>query len=151
MLKTIAHITVSILILILTIGISINKHYSNGKLFSWSVLGDAETCDTGINEICEMQNMPDNCETHKIKVTSENTDTSCSCEDSSEYLHFEADYTVPEKINIGNVSQPEITLYSNSIFTNQTNILHTQNQTFGSGKQKLKIPDFTSLYQVFIC
>ncbi|NOZ35486.1 MAG: hypothetical protein GXO80_09345 [Chlorobi bacterium] len=151
MLKTIAHITVSILILILTIGISINKHYSNGKLFSWSVLGDAETCDAGINEVCEMQNMPNNCETHKMQVTPENTNTSCSCEDTSEYLHFDTDYTVPEKINADNVFQQEITLFINSTVAVQTNFFRTQNQTFGSGKQKLKIPDFTSLYQVFIC
>ncbi len=151
MLKTISHIIISGLIFILTIGISINKHYSNGKLFSWSVLGEAETCDAGINEICEMQNMPLNCEMHKNQFTETNSDTSCSCEDSFEYLHFEADYTLPEKINIANVSQQEITLYSNSIFTNQTNILHNQNQISETGKYKQKIPDFTVLFRIFRC
>ncbi len=152
MIKTASHIIFSALFLILTVGVSINKHYSNGKLYSQSFFGEAETCDTGINEVCEMQNMPAECEMHNIVEKNKQKKDLCSCEDTTEYLHFDANFTIPEKLIIKNVDNNETNIISMYLVSFYNSFLSGDYILIvKTDKSLLKIPDFTSLLQVFRC
>ncbi len=153
MIKTASHIIFSVLFLVLTVGVSINKHYSKGKLYSQSFFGEAETCDAGINEVCEMQNMPAECEMHNIVEKNKQKKDLCSCEDTSEYLHFDANFTIPEKLIIKNIDNNEtniISMYLVSFYNNLLSGDYILNKN--TGNSLLKKPDTTSsLLQVFRC
>ena len=63
--KKFLYISFAIIFSLLTIGILINKHYSEGELFSFALIGDADSC-------CDV---PCDC-----------------CDDESEMIQFAADY-----------------------------------------------------------
>jgi len=44
MIKKISHILLALLLLVSTSGVSIHKHFSNGKLFSTAIFGKAKSC-----------------------------------------------------------------------------------------------------------
>jgi len=150
MLKTISHITLSILVFALSVGITISKHYSNGKLYSYSVIGDAESCMATETEACTMPDMAEKCEMHNNEQEN-NLQTSCSCEDKLEYLHFDADYTVSEKLKISNIYETQIALFAAILFVNYSNLSIKQIRTTDTRFSVLKIPDFPSFFQVFRC
>ncbi len=52
MVKKTIHILVIVLLLISTIGVTINKHYSDGELFSIALFGEAESCCEGPCDCC---------------------------------------------------------------------------------------------------
>ena len=64
-LKRILHILFATVFTILTVGVTLNKHYSNGDLFSIALFGEAESC-------CEV---PCDC-----------------CDEETEVIQFVADY-----------------------------------------------------------
>ncbi|MCF6184452.1 MAG: hypothetical protein L3J56_07480 [Bacteroidales bacterium] len=152
MIKTISHIIFSVLFLALTVGISINKHYSNGKLYSQSFFGEAEKCNMNEDGICDMQNMPVTCEIHKQQTDKNEAQSTCSCEDSSEYVHFNAHYTVPEKLAVNNTPEREMPPFYNFLFRNNNNLfLNNYIPKINFGNILSVIPDKTSLFQVFKC
>jgi hypothetical protein len=53
MLNKILHISISILLVTVTTGITINKHYSGGKLYSFSITGKAQSCCETDCNCCE--------------------------------------------------------------------------------------------------
>jgi len=52
-LKQASHIIISLLLIVATSGITVHKHYSGGKLFSVSVIGDAKSCCENACPFCE--------------------------------------------------------------------------------------------------
>jgi len=67
-LRKTAHIFITLTLLVLTVGLTINKHYCGSQLVSVSLLGDIDPC-------CDMQ---DGC-----------------CHDDTEIYKLAADYTFP--------------------------------------------------------
>ncbi|HEC43463.1 MAG TPA: hypothetical protein ENI20_11600 [Bacteroides sp.] len=67
MLRKIGHIVVSAILLLATVGLTIDKHYCDTRLVSISILGDTETC-------CDME---DGC-----------------CHDESDTFLLTTDYTI---------------------------------------------------------
>lgn len=51
--KKIFSIGLGLLLVISTIGVTINKHYSGGKLFSYSLFGEADSCCEVNCECCD--------------------------------------------------------------------------------------------------
>ena len=152
MIKTISHIILSALFFVLTVGLSINKHYSNGKLYSQSFFGEAESCDADADQVCTMQDMTKECEIHK-KNEITNSEQDCSCEDTSEYIHFDADYVVPEKLQLNKVvSEHNIIMYQiASVLDNINTLFHKQTNYLDAGNSSPNVPDRLSLFQVFRC
>jgi hypothetical protein len=74
-LKKILHISFAFVFTVLTVGITINKHYSDGKLFSVALYGEAEAC---CDEPCEC------------------------CDDESNIIQFTADYLFSAKYDLDN-------------------------------------------------
>ena len=50
--KKLFHIAFPLTFLLLTVGVTISKHYSNGKLFSTALYGPAESCCEGECDCC---------------------------------------------------------------------------------------------------
>ncbi len=136
----------------LSIGININSHYSKGKLYSVSLYGEPETCEAGENEVCEMQKMTDDCEIHEKKDTESNTGSEC-CEDTSEYLHFNTDYTVPEKLKLSKTTVEKNTtvFFAGFILAKINTSFHTQINCSNIGISPPTILNNPSLFQVFRC
>ena len=44
MTRKILHISISVILLVATTGITVSKHYAGGKLFSVSITGEAKSC-----------------------------------------------------------------------------------------------------------
>ncbi len=151
MIKTIPHIMLSLMFFVLTVGISINKHYSNGELYSQSFFGEAEVCGMDDNEACEMQDMSKTCKTHKVISDETKTQSSCSCEDKSEYLHFDVDYVISEKLKINNIKESQVVLLASIIFFNYSIISEDKVQYVDTSTSVLKTQDFPSFFQVFLC
>ncbi|MCF6364821.1 MAG: hypothetical protein L3J35_01320 [Bacteroidales bacterium] len=153
MLKAISHIIISILVLFLSIGITVSKHYSNGKLYSQSVFGEAESCESAESEVCEMQNTAMQCEMHNEQNENNNTEQSCSCEDTSEYLYFDAIYTVAEKLTLNPIYKNSTVFFTSNIIE-ISSIETNRNTQFQFSNRKmpgLKTQDFASLFQIFRC
>ena len=148
MIKTVSHIILSVLILILSVGVTISTHYSNGMQYSKSLFGDAEKCNMAEAEDCTMQDMMLECELHNKNESKKN---SCSCEDSSEYIHFDANYTVAKKIKVEDIFETQILFFEVSNFINYSYIPNTQIQNFDIGTSPPNTKEFALLYQVFKC
>ena len=63
--KKILHVSFAFVFTVLTVGITINKHYSGGELFSFALYGESDSC---CDEPCDC------------------------CDDESEVIQFTADY-----------------------------------------------------------
>ena len=93
--RRIANILTTVVFLISFIGIQVNKHYSQGKLYDVSVFNEAESC-CDISEMCEIENMGvGQCE-HKS-----NHDLSCKTTTEVFKLH---DNFISEKYSSPNIS-----------------------------------------------
>ena len=151
MIKKISHIILSALFFVLTVGISINKHQASRKLNTQSVSSNVKECSCSVDGKCKMSGMPMKC---KIAIKShKKINTSCSCKDTSEYIHFGAVYVVTEKLQLNKVvSEHNIIIYQiASGFDNFNTLFHKQTNYRNIGKSPPKIPDFTSLFQIFRC
>lgn len=86
LIKKLLHITLTILLIVSTMGLTINKHYSNDKLFSTSIFFEAEAC-------CEI---PCGCcddESVLIKVENDYLSSSLEIEDISFVYLFDSKLT----------------------------------------------------------
>ena len=63
MLKKSVHIIISLILLVSTSGLTISRHYSMGKLFDVSLIGEADHCCTVPCDCCK-----DEFEFHKLEV-----------------------------------------------------------------------------------
>ena len=54
-LKRISYILFAGIFALLTLGITINKHYSGGKLFSVTIFSEPESCCNGVCQSCEVE------------------------------------------------------------------------------------------------
>jgi len=152
MIKTIPHIILSLMFFVLTVGISINKHYSNGELYSQSFFGEAEVCGMDDNEACEMQDIPEACKTHKVFSDETKSQSSCSCEDTSEYLQFDVDYVISEKLTINTTFEKEISIIYSFLIENSIQLsLYNSFQKRNFGNCQPKNLNKTSFFQVFRC
>ena len=52
-LKKIAHILFVAVFTVLTVGITVNKHYSGGELFSFAIFGEPESCCADVCNCCD--------------------------------------------------------------------------------------------------
>ena len=74
----IVNILVSVIFLLSFVGVQINKHYSNGKLYSVAIFNEAESCCEAV-ESCHID--------HKTTNHAESSDNeNCSCNNETEYL-----------------------------------------------------------------
>lgn len=89
MTKKAIHIVLSLLLIISTTGITINIHYSGGKLFSIAFWTDADKC-------CEI---PCDC-----------------CADATSYLQLDADYLQTSTIELQNIYEEDIIVSDIFIF-----------------------------------
>lgn len=151
MLKTISHITFSVLLFTLSVGITVSKHYSNGKLYSQSIFGEAESCNTSDNETCSVGKMCMKCEMNFKSEQKMKTQNSCSCEDTFEYLHFDADYTGSEKLKIIDVYPTDVSFFAEILFFNSFISQRKKILKNDSGSSPPKVSNSFSFIQVFRC
>lgn len=150
-LKTISHITFSVLLFTLSVGITVSKHYSNGKLYSESIFGKAESCNSSDNGTCSVGKMCMKCEMNFKSEQKKKTQNSCSCKDTFEYLHFDADYTVSEKLKIIDGYPNDVPFFNeillfNSFISQSKKILKNNNSS-----SPPKVSNSVSFLQVFRC
>jgi hypothetical protein len=100
--KNISNILVSLILLVATTGIVVNKHYSAGKLFSVSLYAEAESCcaDGDLCGCCDV-------ETDVAQLKTEFQASTQSCPQITAIDLFTAPVTLPE---IPNVSASSHTL-----------------------------------------
>ncbi len=103
-----ANILVLILFLISFVGVNIHKHYSNGKLYSFAIYEEAESCCADKNH-CEMADKHILCEQHQ-------QDDDCSCKNETEIIKItdvfvDENYTFP-CINMVSIFNLEFFYYS---------------------------------------
>ncbi|GEM_PF-1951360 len=92
----IVNISVTIIFLAAFIGVQINKHYSNGRLYSVAIFSEPETCCDD-HENCDM--------VHSRLFRPGQTDKNdCSCKDEKEVLRIR-DVFVSEKFTLPNIQQ----------------------------------------------
>lgn len=153
MFKTGSHIIASFVLFVLTVGVSINKHYSNGKLYSLSVFGNAKSCYAEEIQLCTMQNITEKCEKHKKFEKENQQQASCSCEDTSEYIHFGAVYTFNKKVSIDKIYQDTTILIFSPAKENYSLILFSNKQLRikNIGTLPDTVSDTNSLFQIFLC
>jgi hypothetical protein len=123
MLKKILHISISILLVAATTGVTINKHYSGGKLYSFSITGKAQSC-------CE-------------------TDCNC-CENSTDTFRLTADYLI--STNPHPCDEP-FTELCDIFYIAEQNLYHTsQYQSFLKVHEKFPLsdPDTRAQLQSFL-
>jgi len=119
--KKIGHIIMIFLLLISTAGVSINKHYSGGELYSTAIIVDADSC-------CEN---PCGC-----------------CDEKSEQLKVEADY-LASSFDLTEAAQLDL-LFSNipSLLDFEITQLITSNFIL-EDTSPFPLPDLCILNQVF--
>ncbi len=153
MIKTISHIILSALFFILTVGISINKQQTNISIHTKPVSSNIKECSCSVDGNCKMSGMPMKCEIAKKSHKKNNPSCSCSCQDKSEYIHFYADYVVPEKLQLDKlVSEYNIIIYQTALcFDNINTLFFKQTNYRDAGNSSPNVPDRLSLFQVFRC
>jgi len=87
----IIHLIVAIVLLVSTIGVVINKHYSGGELFSTALFVEAESCCT--SSCCHSMQME-------------------GCREEFEYLILDLDFTIPDNAASFSLYKLEISLFS---------------------------------------
>lgn len=119
--KKFGHIIMILLLLISTAGVSINKHYSGGELFSTAIFVEAESC-------CE---------------------TPCGCcDEKSEQIKVEADY-LTSSFDLQDASQLNL-LFSSIPALLQFEAISSYNTTFIEwDTSPPSLPDLCLLNQVF--
>lgn len=119
--KKFGHIIMILLLLISTAGVSINKHYSGGELFSTALFVEAESC-------CE---------------------TPCGCcDEKSEQIKVEADY-LASTFDLQDASQLDL-LFSSIPVVLQFEAFASNNNSFMEwDTSPPSLPDLCILNQVF--
>jgi len=108
------NIFISIVFLISFIGVQINKHYSQGKLYSVSVFGEAQSCCDDV-KTCKMKEMMQSSDHHKHHQAKHK----CSCEDKTEFLRLHNVF-VSEKFSLPAITSHDLcsNLLPNLVETN---------------------------------
>lgn len=151
MIKAISHIILSILVLTVSVGITINKHYSNGDLYSYTINGEAESCLLSESETCGISEVKNDCEMQRHTKQESRSQTSCSCEDTSEYLFFDVNYIISKKQKIRDNHIKQIIVFANTFLNSYSSFSDISHQINNVRSNTIKTPNFTSLFQVFLC
>lgn len=125
------HLFIAIVLLVSTIGVVINKHYSGGELFSTALFVHAKSC-------CESSC----CHSKSMK----------GCHEEVEYHKLDVDFTIPDKSASLNFIPLDISLFLvNAKFTSNLFSDAIQNNTaFRDIRPPPKISDFTILFHSFL-
>ena len=119
--KKFGHIIMILLLLISTAGVSINKHYSGGELFSTAIFIEADSC-------CE---------------------TPCGCcDEKSEFFKVEADFLTSSFSLVGAV-QLDLLSTSISLLVDFENTQLIANNFIHEDTSPPSLPDLCILNQVF--
>lgn len=123
----IIHLIVAFVLLVSTIGVVINKHYSGGELFSTALFVDAESCCS--SSCCHSMPME-------------------GCHEELEYHKLEVDFTIPDNSTSLTFSTLDISLFLiNPKFTGELYSDVIQNNiAFRDLKPPPKITDLTVLF-----
>jgi hypothetical protein len=119
--KKFGHIIMILLLLISTAGVSINKHYSGGELFSTSIFVEAESC-------CE---------------------TPCGCcKETSEFVQVKADY-IASVFDLQDATQLDLLFSILPVLINFEVPVHFTNNFIAWDTSPHPLPDLCILNQVF--
>ncbi len=88
--KKVVHILVNLIFLLSVVGLSIHKHYSQGKLYSVALFHEAETCCANM-EHCDVATSAPVCHCHHKDA--------CSCRNTVEF-HRISDVFLPAKYSL---------------------------------------------------
>lgn len=127
----IIHLLVAFVLLVSTIGVVINKHYSGGKLFSTALFVHAKSC-------CEKSC----CHSTPMK----------GCREEVEYFKLDVDFTVPDDFTHSYLYNQDVTLFltetqfTKNIFSDASN----GNIAFRDIRPPPKITDLTVLFHSFL-
>jgi len=119
--KKFGHIIMIFLLLISTAGVSINKHYSGGELYSSAIFVDADSC-------CEN---PCGC-----------------CDEKSEHLKVEADY-LASSFDLSEVAQLDLLFSSIPLLVDFESTQLITNNFILEDTSPPSLPDLCILNQVF--
>ncbi|WP_372753287.1 hypothetical protein [Labilibaculum sp.] len=120
--KKFGHIIMVLLLLISTAGVSINKHYSGGELFSTAIFVDAESC-------CE---------------------TPCGCcKETSEFVQVKADY-IASVFDLQDATQLDLLFSILPVLINFEVPTSFANNLIAWDTSPHPLPDLCILNQVFI-
>lgn len=127
----IIHLFVAFVLLVTTIGVVINKHYSGGELFSTALFVEAESCCASS---C--------CHTFPME----------GCREEFEYHILDLDFTIPDKAASFSLHTLDISLFFiNANFTsNLYSDVIQNNKAFQDIKPPPKIDDLTVLFHSFL-
>ena len=123
----IIRVFIAFVLLVSTIGVVINKHYSGGELFSTSLFVKAKSCCT--SSCCHHERAG-------------------GCKEESDYYRLVADYVIPESeiklnLHVDNISFLSFDLFPNM---NSSSIVVSSNITLILIKPPPKIPNLPVLY-----
>ncbi len=119
--KKIGHIIMILLLLISTAGVSINKHYSGGELFSTAIFVEAESC-------CE---------------------TPCGCcDEKSEQIKVDTDY-ITSSFDLTEAAQMDLLFSSIPLLVDFENSQVITNNFILEDTSPPSLPDLCILNQVF--
>ncbi len=136
----IVNIFISLIFLTLFIGVQVNKHYSNGKLYSIAVFQEAEDCCAEESCVMDMNSC-----TSEMQQNIED----CSCKNETDFVKLE-DVFVISRFSLAKISSINL-LFTTLFITNNIKATYTLNNTFHYfSPPKIEI-DFSSLFGVFLC
>ena len=129
--RKIIHLFVAFVLLVSTIGVVINKHYSGGELFSTALFVEAESCCS--SSCCHSMPME-------------------GCHEELEYHKLDVDFTIPDNSASLTSSTLDISLFLiNPKFTSEFYSDVIQNNiAFRDIKPPPKIGDLTVLFHSFL-
>ncbi len=137
----IVNIFILLIFLISFIGIKVNKHYSDGKLYSVAVFAEAESCCA--SRVCNM-------DMSSCKSNEQKKETDCSCKNESEHFKLDNIFII-SRFSLPEINSTKIlfsTLFSDNSIKRTYN---TSNNKFHYLPPPELDIDFCSNFGVFIC